>query len=362
MKNLCETEELIQPGFFQRLFNILPKENAFIEVNNLFASKPFEEIKSTEIEAISAKYKVDLHEKFAGRLKEIYQRHLEQSISDMILPDQEITHNNYLKKLLMLNDAEVEEIHNQFAGEIYKKSYNKVISDGKIDESERAFLEKLQKNLKLPGIAEEKISNESTQQFMQNQVDKIVEDGKISPQEWEEFAETAKNLDVDVNWNEETKAMVEKLKIFWLIEHGDLPVKEVSVNLQDNEYCYFSSDGDWLENLTAANSVNSEKSTEHIKIVKGEYYRAGAIDVQSIGAGNLQNTDAGQIYLTNQRIIFIGNKKKLNIQINKISSIIPFSDGLEVETGIGGCQVFRLAADADLFAMTLTRVINDFQI
>ena len=361
MNNLCKTEKLIRPGFFHHLFKIEPKENAFIEVNNLFASKPLMEIKSTEIEAISVKYKVDLRKRFIGRLKELYLRYLQQSTSDKVFTDQEVIGQNYLKKLLMLNDSEVEEIHNKLAGEIFKKSYNEVISDGKIEKSEEEFLDELQKNLGLPTIAREEISNESRQQFMQSQFDKITADRRISPDEWEEVTTIAMNLDVNIKLDEETKATVEQLKLYWLIEKGDLPVKEVSIDLQKNECCYFTADADWLENRTVTNRINYEGPAARIKIMKGIYYRAGTVDVQRITSGQVKKIDSGQVFMTNKRIIFVGNKKNSNIQLNKILSINPFSDGVEIEKDSGESPIFRLSENADILAMTLTRVINDFQ-
>jgi len=361
MNNLCISEKFIQPGLFQRLFKIMPKENAIIEVNNLFASKPLLEIKFTEIEAISIKYKVDLRKNFIDRLKEIYHRYLQQSISDLVITDQEVINHNHLKRLLLLNDSEVDEIHDQLTGELYKQSYNEVISDGKIDKSEKEFLAKLQKDIRLTAITTETISNESTQQFMQVLVDKIIDDGIISPEEWEEFTAIAKNLDVDVNWNKKSKAMVEKLKFYWLIENGVLPVKKVSINLLENEYCYFTSNADWLEKPALTKRKNHEKQTARPKILRGTFYRAGSIAVQSIGSGEMQNFEYGKVFLTNKRIIFAGNKKNSNIQLNKILSINPFSDGVEIEKESGESPIFRLLNNADLFAMTLSRVINDFQ-
>ena len=362
MNNLFKTEKLIQPSFLQRLFKTEPKENAFIEVNNLFASKPLMEIKSTEIEAISVKYKVDLRKRFIGRFKELYLRYLQQSISDKIITDQEVISQNYLKKLLMLNDSEVEEIYNQLAGEIYKKSYNEAISDGKIEKSEEEFLDELHKNLRLPTNIHENISNESRQQFMQSQIDKIVADGRISPDEWEELTTFAVNLDVNIKLDKKTNATIEKLKLYWLIENGNLPVKEVSINLQKNECCYFTSNADWLENPTVTNIINYEELTARIKIEKGIYYRAGSIRVQRIPSEQLQKIDSGQVFLTNKQIIFAGNKKNSNIQLNKILSINPYSDGVEIEIDGGNSPIFRVSYNADLFAMTLIRVINDFQI
>ena len=361
MNNLCKTEKLLQPSFFQRLFKIEPKENAFIEVNNLFASKPLREVKSYEIEAISVKYKVNLRKRFIGRFKELYLRYLQQSISDKIITDQEVIYQNYLKKLLMLTDSEVEEIHDQLAGEIYKKSYDEVISDGKIEKSEEIFLDELQKNLRLPTITHENISTESKQKFMQLQFDKIVADGKISPDEWVGLTTMAKNLDDDLKFDEKTKTKIEKLKFYWLIENEELPIITVSINLQKNELCYFASRVDWLENRTVTKRINYGGPTARIKIIKGVYYRAGSMGVQRVTSEELQLIDSGQLYLTNKRLIFVGNKKNSSIQLSKVLSINPYSDGVGVEKDSGKSPIFRLSDNADILAMTLTRVINDFQ-
>ncbi len=361
MNNLSKTQKLIQLSFSQRLFKIKLKENAIIEVNNLLASKPLLEIKSEEIKAISIKYKVDLRQRFLDRLKEIYLQYLHHSISDKIITDQEVFYLNYLKDLLRLNDSEVEELHNRLAGEIYKKSYNEVISDGKIEESEKEFLLRLQKDLRLTGISEETISSESTQQFMQMQIDKIIDDGIISPKEWEEFTAMAKNLDVDLNWNKKTMAIVEKLRLYWQIEHGDLPVQEALIDLQKSETCHFVSKADWLKNKNVKNKKNLKGQTPSVKIMKGTYYRAGTMDVQDIPLAQLQNIDSGQVILTNKRIHFVGKQKKFDLPLNKIQSISPFHDGVEIENEDGENPVFHLAKNADLFAMTLTRVLKDFQ-
>lgn len=356
MTNILKTQKLNKAGFFQRLFGIEPKENALIEVNNLLSSRPMSDIKPAEIEAISNKYKIDLHKRFSDRFKEIYREYLQQNYSDHVITDQEVIDQNYLKELLKLNDSEVEEIHNELAGKIYKESYNDVISDGKIEPTEKEYLEKLQKDLRLSNISEETISNESTQEFMQMHIEKIIEDGKISPEEWEKFVIIASNLDVDVNWNKESTAMVEKLKLYWLIEHEDLPVKETTMDLQENESCYFSSDAEWLEDQTTTNDKKNEEPVSPVKIKKGEFYRAGTLDIQSINPGELQLIESGQVFLTNQRIIFTGTKKNSDIKLKEILSINPFKDGVEIEKENGKSPVFRLN-DADLFTMTLTRAI-----
>ncbi len=362
MGNLYKIEKLLQPNFFQRLLKKEPQENAFIEVNNLFATKPLKEIKFEEIEAISSKYKVDLRKKFIVALKELYIQYLRQCLSDNILTDQELYDLNQLKNLLILKNIEVEELNNQLTSEIYKKSYNEAISDGKFEKSEEEFLDKLQKNLRLPLSIVEKISSESRKQFLEIQLGKIIEDGKISPDEWVEYTAIAKNLNVNLNINEISKAQLEKFKLYWLIENGELPIREVPINLQKNEQCYFTTFADWLESRTVTQRINYAGPTARIKIMKGIYYRAGSIGVQRITSEQLLVIDSGQVYITNKRIIFIGNKKNTNIPLNKILSVNPYSDGIGIEKDSGKSPIIRVSNNADILAMTLGRVINDLQV
>lgn len=359
MDKLYKTKELSQPTFFQRTFKKFPVENAIIEVNNLLAKRPIKEIKIEEIEAISEKYKVDLHIEFAEKLKELYSIYLMECLSDNSISEQELDELNYLKKLLHLQDYEVEILHNKLAGEIYKTHYNDVMIDGKIFDSEKEYLEKLQKNLRLSENQAEEITAESGKEFVQKQFDKITDDRRLSPKEWEEFTTLAQNLDVNVTMNDATKEQLEKFKLYWQIEKGELPIKDVSIHLPQNEQCYFTSNADWLEHRMVTHRYNYSGPTARIKIMKGVYYRAGSIGVQRSTSEELQLIDSGRIFITSKRIIFLGNKKNSNILLSKILSINPYSDGVGIEKASGRSPIITVSDDADLLLMILSRVINE---
>lgn len=258
-----------------------------------------------------------------------------------------------------LQDYEVEILHNKLAGEIYKANYNDVIVDGKIYDSEKEYLEKLKKDLRLSENNTEEISGASRKQFIENRWKKITDDRRLSPEEWEEFTTLAKNLDINVTMDDATKNQLEKFKFYWLIEHGELPIKEVSIYLQQNERCYYSSNADWLEHRTVTKRFNYSGPTARIKIMKGVYYRAGSMKVQKSTAEELQLIDSGRVFITNKRIIFLGNKKNSNIPISKILSINPYSDGVGIEKASGRSPIITIPDDADLLIMILSRVIND---
>ena len=353
--------ELKQPGLFQRILKKEPQENAFIRLNNLFATTPLQEIKLEEVVAISTLYKVDFRKKFLDKLQLLYRTYLQYCFIDKILTDEELNDIGKLKDLLSLKSDEVEIIHNSLAGELYKEEFNKVISDGKIDKQEEEFLEKLKNNLRLPENIIQKISEESRKQFVEIQLGKIIEDGKISPDEWEEFTAIARNLSVDLNIGEVSKQQLNKLKLFWLIENGELPIANVPINLQKNEFCYYYTEAEWLETRTITQRINYGGPTARIRIIKGVYYRAGSMSVQRITSEQQQVIDSGTLYVTNKRIIFVGNKKNTNIPLGKILSVEPFSDGVGIEKDSGKSPALRVSDNADIFAMTLARVINDLQ-
>lgn len=359
MNNIYEIQELFKPSFSQRLLRKEPKENAIVEVNNLLAKKPIKEVKLEEIEAISEKYKVDLHSRFNGLLNSMYYGYLKHCLLDNCISDNELDDLNHLRSLLLLTDSEVEEHHNMLVNEIYKTNIDEVISDGKIDKTEEEFLEKLKTNLKLPADIAEKISGESRKKFVLSRYENMTVDRQISPDDWEEFNLIAKNLDVKVKFDETTQEQIEKFKLFWFIENGELPIKEVSINLQFNEHCYITANADWFEKRTITKRINYSNPYLRIKIMKGLYYRAGSLAYEKVSSDQVQLIDSGKAYITNKRIIFIGNKKNMNIQLNKIFSLNPYSDGVGIEKDSGRSPIIKVYQDADIFTMTLGRVIND---
>lgn len=359
MENLYPIKELKRPNFIERLFRYSSKENAIIEINNLLGTKQLDDINVEEIESISAKYKINLHKKFPDQLKVLYQRYLSQCLADNVLTDKELDELNSLKQILGLYDSEVSDIHIKLASEIFKKSYDEAISDGKYEKPKEEFINKLQKDLRLSEEIANQISSDSRILFMDMQLQKMVSNRKISPEEWNEFTLYAKNLDVVLDFNDQTDQQLIKYKLYWEIENGELPVEEVAINLQKNEYCYFSGNADWLENRTVTQRINYGGPALRFKIMKGVYYRAGSVQVQRITSEQLLEIDFGIVYVTNKRIIFVGNKKNMTIPISKILSVTPYSDGIGIEKDSGKSPILRVICDADILAMILGRVIND---
>jgi len=68
------------------------------------------------------------------------------------------------------------------------------------------------------------------------------------------------------------------------------------------------------------------------RIAKGVSWRLGAFKAQSESHEELRAIDQGRFTLTNKRLIFSGAKRTVDINLNKLVSIEPYSDGIAVRT------------------------------
>lgn len=359
MEQIYRQAKPFERSLCQKLFGQTPEENAIIELNNLLASRQVKDITIKEASSISEKYKVNLYKTFKRNLYEFYAVYLNHCLKDKFLSDQELNELIHLQRILNLNDKDVNIIHNQLAGSIYKKSVQEVIADGRLDESEKQFLEKLQKELRLNEGFAENISGEIRGKFINEYLNDIVSNERLSPEDETEFQAMAKSLMIDVKIDEATKAKLERYKMYWLIENGELPTKHVDINLQKSESCYFIGSVNWYEQRTITKRINYAGPTARVKIMKGVYYRVGSISGERVTSEEWKLIDSGSVYLTNKRIIFMGSKKNSNVRLDKILSFTPYSDGIEINKETGRSPLLSFTDNVDIFGLLLSRLLRE---
>jgi len=360
-KNLYKSQELSKPSFFQRLLNKKPKENAIIEVHNLFSkSKYIKDITIDNIQEISESYKINLVEEFHTEMETFYTVYLKHCLSDDKLSDEEMSDLLYLKKLLNLNDKAIEKIHKEVAGLIYRENIEKVIADGRINSKEREFLEKLQCDLKLKTNIAKKIYNVTASKHLENYMHLAISDERLSPEEDEEINEISKNLGIETKRDAYTKSLLEKYRLFWLIENGNIPEINANIKIQKNEKCYFTCEVNWYELRRVTKRIRYAGPTMRIKIVKGVYWRMGDLAIQPVSEDILTPIDTGTIYLTNKRLIFMGSRKNSTIRLNKIIDFTAYKNGVEIQKETGKSPFLQMDESVDIFAMILGKAIEEF--
>ena len=93
------------------------------------------------------------------------------------------------------------------------------------------------------------------------------------------------------------------------------------------------------------------------RIAKGLSWRLGVFKAQSESHEELRAIDQGRFTLTNKRLIFSGAKRTVDINLNKIISIEPYSDGIAVRTS--GRQKTQYFVGIDPKQVTATVTIGN---
>lgn len=353
-------EALLPPGFLQRILGRKPPLNAIRELNNIFArAKSIRDVPANASETIAARYNRNLFRSHKTELETLYKLYLTHCLTDRELTDAEIEDLGHLKRLLGLNDNGVGRIHEVISGVIYRKSLDDVIADGRLDEQERLFLEKLRSNLRLPEHFAKKLYASGTQEFIQRFMDTATSDQRLSPDEEEELKTLGKNFGATLAFNETTRSTLDKFRLFWLIENGEVPTVQPGITLQRNEHCYYTGPTVLHELRTVTQRINYSAVTARVRLFQGVYWRVGSIAPSRITKEMMTLIDSGTMYLTTKRVIFTGTKKNSNIQLKKILDFKVYKDGVEIVKETGRNAFFSIEGDTEVFAMLLGRAIKD---
>lgn len=351
---------LMERSLMQKIFRQHPIENAVIELNNLLASNPLDEISEQDVMDIEASYGISFQPLFRPNLEEFYAVTLNYFLKDKILTHGELADLEKLKALLSLSDKSIAKIHELVGTIVYQKSFEEIVADGRITDEERRFVEKLETDLKLPQKLTEKISSQVRTGYIQNYVTQAIKDQRLSPEEEQELQQIAKSLNVNLQMDSATQQQFEKLKLYWAIENEELEELSINIKLQKAEKCYFFANNvDWHELRSYRSGTHYSGYSMNIKIVKGFYLKTGSYTPKSVSSEHLTVIDTGTLYLTNKRIIFTGYKKNSNLRLEKILNITPYSDGVEISKETGRSPVLKIKGNADVFCMILDRLIKE---
>ena len=359
--NIFREIPLYDQNFWQRLFKKLPKENALIEINNLLAKNEnqISVISIDQVLQIGEKYKIDLKKTKKTKLLDLYKKYLMACLEDKKLTNKQLEILNHLKTILLLDDYDTQKLINDETEKIFSRHVRQTFDTGKMDDSKWESLENLKTDLSVSSEKAIEIYTRYAKIIIEKFIIDAVADKRYSPQEEQQLFELAKNYCADLKFDVDTDKLLIKYRLYWEIENGTLPVIKSEINLQKSESLHFQTELSWQEQRKVTTRYNYGGPTARIKIAKGIYYRLGSIGVRPQSEDVWQTIDRGTIYLTNKRIIFMGEKGNKTIPIHKILSFTPYSDGVYIQKDSGKSPFLKFSDDTELFAMILSRLMNE---
>ena len=303
-----DRKDPIAPNFLQRLFRMKVKENARIAVENLLASKQWPVVT-----------KEDIHGALLG--------------------------------------AGFDRLPHGVASEIVLLGVRKLIDAGVSADQVEHDLKHLCEALDLSSDACEQLWGTVAGSIMTARWSDVAREQRLSPTEEAEINALALRLGLNVNMNPSSQGAIERFRVLWQVDHGDLPVVYADLHLEKGETIHISSRATEKVLSTRTTRVNYGGLQARVRIVRGLYYRAGSVQVERVTEQFLKTVTEGVLYLTSKRILLLGQPTNSTIRLSNVIAFNLFADAIEIEKASGKHPLFFFE-DIAMGSTILQRLIN----
>jgi hypothetical protein len=338
-----------EPTGLARLLGRRPKENAYRKIHNLIATTPIRGLRAESVEQILQDYRI---ERSAARpqLLELYGRVLHACARDEQLSDEELDDLRHLRDLFGLSAGDAATA----ATELFSTALVRAAADQRITDEEKTRLDTLVERLKLPDRVVRETYKEELGTIYNRVLKQVLEDRRLSPEEEGQLQALAKDLGVrNVQYETATAVLLDRFRLLWRIEQGELPKLAVPIRLQRDEHCHTSVEASCHEFRTVTRVIGYTGPTGRIRIAKGFYWRFGAVALAPVRKDELTQLDTGTLYITSLRLLFDGTKKTVSLPYAGVLNVKFFQDGFQVEQQRGKDRYFQFAGDMELIATIL---------
>ncbi len=342
-----------------RLLRVRHPNAVRVEIQNLLASRPLQDVGRADVDAILTRHKVSLSRRRDVVLR-LWRQAMREFLRDDSLSDKELEYLSALRHLFALTDRDVERAHIALAEPRYAEAFSEAVSDEKLTAEELARLEKLAVALRLPERARRKAQEAPLQEVVDRVLARIVADRRLSPAEEQALRDLQKNLGVpELRFGPATQAALDKYALLWRIENGELPfiAGPTPAPLQDGELCHLACRSFWHELRDYTVRAGRTGPAPSVKVPRGLTYRVDGAAPKRIARDGLAPVDWGSLYVTSRRLMFVGQKTRETIRFNELLGIEVFADAIVLEKTSGRRPHLFLEGDVEVIAAVMSEVI-----
>jgi hypothetical protein len=348
-------KELKRRTLLQRITGQHPVDNLTTEITNVLAEKPVLDITSQELEYIAEKYNTTLFRENM-MAKTLYEQYLRYALADNLLTDSEIKNLTHLKYVLLLSDAQLVDVHENF----YNEHARGVISDGVVSEEERDFLTKLKKALYISDDIAQKLYDLNATAMMDQIITQKVGDKMLSPNEEEEVMAVAHSLGIDLQKDLLNRVKLEKYRLYWKIQNeNSMPTVEATLPMLQLETAHFKSYSNLYEYKQTPMQAG-QTGTLKEKVTSGLYWKSENLPIESLQGQDMTLLDSGKVYVTNARLIFEGTKQTLLVPLDQITDFVTFKNGIRFNrmfTNVDKPLFIEVFNNTDIFSIIFGKVL-----
>lgn len=275
-------------------------------------------------------------------------------VRDDEIDDAEARYLEQLRAALGISDRELRAIQEEVLHPRFRSEVAAAIADDHLSADDRSRLDRLVARLRLAPETAKWIYEQEGQARIDAALGEAIADGRLSPAEDRALQELARNLGASLTVDDATRRQLDRMRLLWRIDNGELPRLSVPINLQRGEVCHAQAPATWYERRTRTTTVGYSGFSTSVRICKGVRYRVSTVKPTRITREELVQIDAGTVYVTSKRVIFDGYRKNSSLRLSSLLGFTPFADGVQLEKSSGRPPILALSqVDVEIFHATL---------
>ena len=345
-------------GLLDRVLGRAPKEAAFVEIRNILAATPFDQVRPGEVAAVLAKSKLTPRDA-VEELQGIFEQAAVTLAFDRELGSSDRRTLSFLQRAFQLTDDEAQAATQRAVAAVFLNTMREALADGSFTPAEKKTLEETAAALGMSEAQTNEVYASAALAAVQSAFNSVIADRRYSTADEQQVQALAASLGVTITHDEKTAALVERFRLLGKIEDGALTPIPVPILLQRGEECYFSAAGLVHKEIrTVTMRVNYSGPTASIRITKGLRWRMGSISVQRISEDVLTAVDAVDAYITNKKVFLRGARKNTTLPLGKLAHFTVYSGGIQLEKQTGKDIYLVGLADWEVAGAHLDAVIR----
>jgi hypothetical protein len=335
-------------GLISRLLGRVPREAAFAELRDLWASTPYTAISPADVRTILAKAGMTPADA-AHELATMYEQSTLYLASDSNLTAADLDNLSALQRAFELDAKSANNARTLAVSAVYRRAIVEALAEKSFSPAERDRLDKTAEALGLSKFEAAELFKECARTSLQAMIDHAVADRSYTAEEERAVEAFASSLGVTLQYDEATAKALERFRQIGRTGQGDLPNVAVNLLLQRGEVCHFAAPSVVHKEMRVVTKrVNYSGPAVSLRIMKGVRWRAGSVSVDRVSEDVLTQVDSGDFYITNKRVFFQGVRKNTSIQLGKVMQFTVYRDGLRIEKAAGKDMYVLGTADWEL--------------
>jgi envelope transporter Tic110 len=327
------------PGLIARLLGRGRERHAFVEIRNRLATTPILALVPEDIDGPLARHGAsrDAARPELEKLYAMVMRHIVRRGETTDRDGRELAH---LRRLFGLSEADVQAIERALLEDTFRSELRRAVGDTLLTDAEKTRLEALAARLQIPPDVARALREEEVTRVWTRVFDAAVVDRRLSADEERHLAELAANLGVTPRLSDATRRDLDRFRLLWRIEQGELPALDPGVPLEPGEVARARVAATCFES-TAAPRPTHDRRVRLGRVVHWELDHAAPAG----DAARWQPCGAGVLVLTPRRIVFAGGSDPRRVPIERVERFSVFRDGLLLE--VDGARELLLVIQGD---------------